>query len=134
MATVPNSYRYTKEHEYLKPADKEGEFFVGITDYAQGELGDIVYVELPEPGARVERGQVLGTIEAVKAVAELYAPISGEVVARNERLRDEPQLVNQDPYGGGWMVRLRATRPEELAELLDADAYRAHIAAATQGG
>lgn len=134
MATVPESLYYTKEHEYLKPADAEGEFLVGITDYAQSELGDIVYVELPEPGTRVERGQVLGTIEAVKAVAELYAPISGEVVARNDRLRDEPQLVNQDPYGEGWMVRLRAQRPEEVQELLDAAAYRAHIATATQGG
>lgn len=134
MTTVPESLYYTKEHEYLKPADAEGEFLVGITDYAQSELGDIVYVELPEPGTRVERGQVLGTIEAVKAVAELYAPISGEVVARNDRLRDEPQLVNQDPYGEGWMVRLRAQRPEEVQELLDAAAYRAHIATATQGG
>jgi glycine cleavage system H protein len=97
---------------------------VGITDYAQGELGDVVYVELPAPGDTFHRMDVFGTIEAVKAVSELYSPVSGEVLAVNEAIDEDPALVNSDPYGAGWMVRFKVEDASELAELLSADAYR----------
>lgn len=127
MAEVPAGLRYTEEHEYVRETDTAGEFLVGITDYAQSELGDVVFVELPEEGDEFERMDVFGTIEAVKAVSELYSPISGEVVGVNEALDDEPALVNGDPYGDGWMVRLRARDESELDELMDAAAYGEHV-------
>lgn len=127
MSGIPEVLNYTEEHEYVRSADSENEIVVGITDYAQGELGDVVYVELPAVGDSFERMEVFGTIEAVKAVSDLYCPVSGEVVAVNEALEEDPALVNSDPYGEGWMIRLRVQDPSGLDELLDADAYRAIV-------
>jgi len=124
MSGIPEVLKYTEEHEYVRSADSENEIVVGITDYAQGELGDVVYVELPAVGDSFERMEVFGTIEAVKAVSDLYSPVSGEVVAVNEALEEDPALVNSDPYGEGWMVRLRVQDLSDLDELLDAEAYR----------
>ncbi|HEU0053471.1 MAG TPA: glycine cleavage system protein GcvH [Longimicrobium sp.] len=122
MANVPQDLKYTEKHEYLKSVG-DGVFAVGITDYAQGELGDVVYLELPKPGTKVTALQPFGTIEAVKAVSDLYAPISGEVVEVNGRLDGEPALVNNDPYGDGWMLKIRASDPSEAEKLLDAAGY-----------
>lgn len=127
MSGIPEVLKYTEEHEYVRSADAENEIVVGITDYAQGELGDVVYVELPGVGDSFERMEVFGTIEAVKAVSDLFSPVSGEVVAVNEALEEDPALVNSDPYGEGWMVRLRLQDPSDLDELLDAEAYRAIV-------
>jgi len=127
MSGIPEVLKYTEEHEYVRSADAENEIVVGITDYAQGELGDVVYVELPAVGDSFERMEVFGTIEAVKAVSDLFSPVSGEVVAVNESLEEDPALVNSDPYGEGWMVRLRLQDPSDLDDLLDADAYRAIV-------
>jgi len=127
MSKVPQGLRYTEEHEYVRETETEGEVLVGITDFAQGELGDVVYVELPEPGAEFDRMDVFGTIEAVKAVSELYSPVSGEVVEVNEALEDDPALVNGDPYEGGWMIRIALRDPSELEELLTATGYEKHI-------
>src|SRR5690606_7180547 len=113
---------YTAEHEYVKRTDEEGVVVVGITDYAQGELGDVVFVELPQPGASLGRMESFGTIEAVKAVSELFSPIAGEVVEVNDALDANPALVNTDPYGEGWMIKLRASDPAELDGLMDAAA------------
>ncbi len=124
MADIPQGLYYTEEHEYLKSTDEDGVFLVGITDYAQGELGDVVYVELPETGDSFNRMDTFGTIEAVKAVSDLYSPLTGVVVAVNSALEDDPGLVNSAPYGGGWMIRLRIEDESELESLLDADAYR----------
>lgn len=129
MSDVPQGLRYTEEHEYVRETETEGEYLVGITDYAQSELGDVVFVELPAPGDGFERMDVFGTIEAVKAVSELFAPLSGEVVEVNEALEEDPSLVNSDPYGDGWMIRLAATDPSELDELLAASGYEEHISA-----
>jgi glycine cleavage system H protein len=127
MSGIPEVLRYTEEHEYVRSADSDDEIVVGITDYAQGELGDVVYVELPTVGDSFERMEIFGTIEAVKAVSDLYSPVSGEVVAINEALEEDPALVNSDPYGEGWMIRLRVGDPSELDELLGSDAYRAIV-------
>ncbi len=127
MPSIPEGLRYTTEHEYLREAEEAGVYYVGITDYAQGELGDVVYVELPEPGASFAPMETFGTVEAVKAVSDLYCPLGGEVVAVNEALDDDPALVNSDPYGEGWMIRLRLDDPGEADELMDADGYGAHI-------
>jgi glycine cleavage system H protein len=126
MANIPADLHYTEEHEYVRSA-KDGSVEIGITDYAQGELGDVVYIELPKVGTRFAKHDVFGTIEAVKAVSELFAPIAGEVVAINERLDKEPALVNSDPYKSGWMIRVRPSDPSELDALLKADAYTTHI-------
>lgn len=127
MSEVPDDLRYTEEHEYLRDAGSEGEFFVGITDYAQGELGDVVFVELPSVGDSFEHMEVFGTIEAVKAVSELFCPLAGEVVGVNDALDDDPALVNNDPYGDGWMIRIRAADPSAADDLLGADEYRSHL-------
>ena len=127
MADLPKDLQYTEEHEYVKATDEPGVVEIGITDYAQGELGDVVYVELPTVGTTFDRMDVFGTIEAVKAVSELFSPLSGEVVAVNTRLDKEPALVNTDPYGDGWMIRLRVKNDGERRQLLDADAYGRHI-------
>lgn len=127
MSGIPESLRYTEEHEYVRETDVEGELLVGITDYAQSELGDVVFVELPEAGDAFERMDVFGTIEAVKAVSELYCPVSGEVVEVNAALDDDPALVNSDPYGEGWMIRLRLRDPSQMDELLTAAEYRSQI-------
>ena len=122
---TPAGNKYTEEHEWVRLEGKEA--VVGITDYAQGELGDIVFVELPVPGVVLKQGDVFGTIEAVKTVSELYAPVSGKVTAVNDALKDRPEAVNQTPYGEGWMIRLSVQNPEEMAKLLSAEAYRAHV-------
>ncbi len=126
MAKIPPDLKYTPEHEYVR-AKSDGTAEIGITDYAQGELGDVVYVELPKVGAKYSKHDVFGTIEAVKAVSELFSPISGEVTEINERLDKEPALVNTDPYGDGWMIKMRATDSGELDALLSAEAYSAQI-------
>lgn len=127
MSEIPSDLLYSEEHEYLKPTEEEGVYTVGITDYAQGELGDVVFVELPNRGSSFDKMDVFGTIEAVKAVSDLYCPVQGEVVAVNEALEDDPSLVNSDPYGEGWMVRLKVADPSELESLLTADGYAQHI-------
>jgi glycine cleavage system H protein len=124
MSKVLPGLHYTEEHEYLKPTEEDTEFLVGITDYAQGELGDVVFVELPEVGARFGKMDPFGTIEAVKAVSDLFSPIAGEVVEVNSALEDDPALVNTDPYGEGWMVRIRIDDAGSVEGLLDAEAYR----------
>ncbi len=127
MSDIPADLLYTEEHEYLKATADEGVYTVGITDYAQGELGDVVFVELPEVGATFDRMDTFGTIEAVKAVSDLYCPVKGEVVAVNSDLEDDPSLVNTDPYGGGWMIRLKVENPASLGNLLDAAGYGEHL-------
>ena len=128
MANVPAELLYTPEHEYIRKTSDPKVVEVGITDYAQGELGDIVFLDLPKPGAKFSRMGVFGTVEAVKAVSELFCPLSGEVVESNPALDADPGTVNRDPYGAGWMVRLRISDPGELGTLLDAAAYQARIA------
>lgn len=127
MSDIPKDLRYSEEHEYVRRTDDANVVQIGITDYAQGELGDIVYVELPKVGTTFQPHDVFGTIEAVKAVSELFAPVAGEVVAVNERLDAEPSLVNTDPYGEGWMIRLRVADVSTVDRLLDAAAYGTHV-------
>ncbi len=127
MSKIPDSLQYTEEHEYVKPTDATGVVQVGITDYAQGELGDVVYVDLPAVGAKFDRMEVFGTIEAVKAVSELFCPVAGEVVEVNEALEGDPSLVNKDPYGEGWMIKIRVRNAGELGQLLNAADYTQHI-------
>ncbi len=127
MADIPKDLLYTEDHEYLKPAGAADTVYIGITDYAQGELGDIVFVELPKVGATFKKHDVFGTVEAVKAVSELYSPVSGTVTAINEKLEKEPALVNNSPYGDGWMIQMTLTNPSERDGLLKADAYGKHL-------
>ena len=127
MSSIPADLRYTSDHEYLKPTSDPTVVLVGITDYAQGELGDIVYLEMPKPGASFGAHDSFGTIEAVKAVSDLYCPIAGEVLEVNARLDGEPALVNSDPYGDGWMIKLKVS-PADVATLMDAAAYTKHLA------
>jgi len=127
VSEIPQDLLYTEEHEYVKDAGDDGVVAIGITDYAQGELGDVVYVELPRVGATFNKHDVFGTVEAVKAVSELYSPIGGEVVAVNDRLDKEPALVNSSPYGDGWMVKVRLSDPSQRSALMNADAYGAHV-------
>jgi glycine cleavage system H protein len=121
----PSNLRYTKEHEWIAAEGERGT--IGITDFAQHELGDIVYVELPEKGKKFAAGEVIGTIESVKAVSEIYSPVGGEVVEVNAGLLDAPQKVNQDPYGEGWICRIRLADPGEPSALMDAAAYDAFV-------
>ena len=127
MSNVPDDLVYSKEHEYVARTSDPAVIRIGITDYAQGELGDVVFVNLPKSGDKVEGNQSFGTIEAVKAVSELYAPVAGEVVQVNPALENDPAVVNRDPYGEGWMIELRLGDPAALEELMSADAFRAHI-------
>jgi glycine cleavage system H protein len=123
MANIPADLRYTKDHEYVKPSGDPNVVIVGITDFAQGELGDVVFVDLPKVGRKLAEHDVFGTIEAVKAVSELYSPLVGEVTEVNAKLDGEPSLVNSDPYGEGWMIKMKvasATGPS----LLDAESYK----------
>lgn len=122
MAEYPEDYRYTEEHEWISVDGDIGT--VGITDHAQSELGDVVYLELPEVGERVEAGEAFGTIESVKAVSDLYAPASGEVTEVHDDLVDQPEVVNDDPHGDGWMIRVRLDDPRAVDELLSAAGYR----------
>lgn len=124
MSNIPADLRYTEDHEYVKGTGDV--VAVGITDFAQGELGDIVYLELPKVGAKFSAHGEFGTIEAVKAVSSLYCPVAGEVVEVNSRLDGEPALVNSDPYGDGWMIKLKVN-PADVAGLMDAAAYTAHV-------
>ena len=123
---VPSELRYTKDHEWVRVEGDEAT--IGITDYAADQLGDIVFVELPEPGKKLEQFGTFGVVESVKAVSDLFAPLSGEVVEGNPALTGQPELVNQDPYGAGWMLRLRVGDASQLDELLEAAAYDALIA------
>ena len=127
MSNVPDELVYTAEHEYVQPTADPAVVRVGITDYAQGELGDVVFVNLPKRGEQLGAHQSFGTIEAVKAVSELYSPLAGEVVEVNGALEQDPAVVNRDPYGEGWMVALRVADAKELEGLLTAAAYRSHI-------
>ncbi|HKO56848.1 MAG TPA: glycine cleavage system protein GcvH [Thermoanaerobaculia bacterium] len=128
--TTPEDSRYAKSHEYVHVEGDTGT--IGITDYAQKELGDVVFVELPSVGTQLDAADELGSIESVKAVSELFTPISGEVVEVNERLREKPELVNTDPYGDGWMVRIRMTDATEVDELMNAEEYEEYCEA--EGG
>ena len=127
MSNIPQDLHYTEDHEYLKPAGETGVVYIGVTDYAQGELGDIVFIELPKVGAKYKKHDVFGTIEAVKAVSELYAPVSGEVLEINGRLDGEPALVNSDPYGDGWMIKVRLADEGEKKGLMDAAVYKSKV-------
>ena len=127
MADIPKDLLYTEDHEYVKATADPEVVEIGITDYAQGELGDVVFVELPTVGTRFGSHDVFGTIEAVKAVSELFCPLKGEVAAVNVRLEKEPNLVNQDPYGDGWMIRLRVAAGAGKDSLLSPEAYAKHI-------
>jgi glycine cleavage system H protein len=119
----PQELRYTKEHEWAA-AEDGGRVRVGITDFAQDALGDVVYVDLPEEGTEVRAGKTLGEVESTKSVSDIYSPVSGRIAERNAALADDPELVNRDPYGEGWMVLIEMTDPRELDGLMDADAYR----------
>lgn len=125
MSTYPENYYYTKEHEWVSVAGDTGT--VGITDHAQSELGDIVYVDLPKVGDIVEAGKTLGSVESVKAVSDIYAPISGEVVAINESLATTPETLNTDPHGDAWLVKIKLSVPDEIKQLLSAADYQAYI-------
>jgi glycine cleavage system H protein len=119
---TPSDLRYTEQHEWIREDDDV--VTVGITRFAQDQLGDVVYVDLPSPGAEVKVGEPFGEVESTKSVSDLFAPVTGVVVERNEDLDERPELVNLDPYGEGWLVRLRVVDRDALTELLDADAYR----------
>jgi glycine cleavage system H protein len=122
----PKQFRYTKEHEWV---DAKGDLAtIGITDYAQHELGDVVFVELPKPGAKIEAGKSFGTVESVKAVSEIYAPATGEVVEANAGLHDTPEKINTDPHGAAWLIKVRLANPADVAKLMDAAAYEAYVA------
>jgi glycine cleavage system H protein len=123
--TYPPSYRYTKQHEWIDVKDGVGT--IGITDYAQHELGDVVFVELPKPGAKVQAGKSFGTVESVKAVSEIYAPVSGDVVEANADLEATPEKLNSDPHKAAWLIRVKLADQADLASLMDAKAYEAFI-------
>jgi glycine cleavage system H protein len=125
MSAYPESYWYTREHEWVHVEGELGT--VGITFHAQDQLGDIVYVELPKVGAHLEQGKTFGSVESVKAVSDVYAPVSGEVVEVNESLVETPEALNQDPHGAAWLVRVRLSAPEELSQLLTAADYQSYL-------
>jgi len=119
---VPDNLKFTKDHEWLKIEGDEA--FIGVTDYAQSQLGDIVFVDVDTEGETLEKEETLGTIEAVKTVSDVYMPIAGEVLEFNEKLEEEAELINSDPYGDGWIVKIKITNPEELEELLTPEVYK----------
>lgn len=121
----PSDYRYTQEHEWIKVSGNIGT--VGITDYAQQELGDVVFVELPAAGTKIQAGKSFGTVESVKAVSELYAPVSGEVTEVNTSLANAPELVNSDPHGAAWLIKIKLADPAEVSSLMDTAAYQAFV-------
>jgi glycine cleavage system H protein len=123
----PDNFRYTKEHEWVLVEGDTGT--VGITDHAQEELGDIVYVDLPKIGTRLQQGKTLGSVESVKAVSDVYAPVSGEVVAVNAALADAPEKLNEDPHGEAWLVKIRLSVPAEIEQLLTAEDYQKYVGA-----
>lgn len=118
----PSELKYTKDHEWVKVEDDH--VYVGITDFAQSELGDVIYVDIEAEGDEYGAGEVFGTVEAVKTVSDLYMPISGEVVEVNSKLEEEPEKVNEEPYGAGWMIKIKMSKKEELEELMSADKYK----------
>jgi len=120
----PTEYRYSREHEWLKVDDDI--CTLGVTDFAQSELGEVVFVELPEVGHVFDAGDEIGTFESVKAVAEIYTPVAGEILEINETLKDDPQSVNEDPHGDGWLVKMRFSSSHDFDELMDAEAYQAY--------
>jgi len=124
LSNVPEGLRYTKDHEWAKVEGKRAR--IGITDFAQDQLTDVVFVELPPIGKAVKQGEAMGTVESVKAVSEIFSPITGKVAEVNKTLTDKPELVNKDPYGEGWMVVLETTEPAQANALMDAAAYRKH--------
>ena len=126
---IPEDLRYTRDHEWIRLDGSQGA--VGITDFAQDALGDVVFVELPAVGTELAQGQTFGVVESNKTVSDLFAPVGGRVVAVNEALKDRPELVNQDPYGNGWMIRIAVSDAGQCEGLLAAPAYRAHVAAAS---
>ena len=121
----PKEFRYTKEHEWISA--KGDTATIGITDYAQHELGDVVFVELPAAGSKVTAGKTFGTVESVKAVSEIYAPVSGEVVEANTELHNKPETINSDPHGAGWLIKVKLANPVEVNSLMDAAGYEAYI-------
>ncbi len=123
--SYPENFRYTKEHEWILVEGDTGT--VGVTDHAQKELGDIVYVDLPKPGMAVEAGKALGSVESVKAVSDIYSPVSGEVVAVNELLATAPEKLNEDPHGAAWLVKIRLSNPSEVEGLMSAADYQAYL-------
>jgi len=123
----PKELKYTREHEWVRD-NGDGTVTVGITDFAQNELGDIVFVEIDKVGESVDKDDTFGTVEAVKTVSELYMPVSGEILEWNEALEDEPELINEDPYGKGWMIKIKLSEPAQLEELLSVDDYKEIIA------
>ena len=123
MSDVPDELKYTAEHEWVRVTDGSTTVRVGITDYAQEALGDVVYVSLPEVGADVASGATIGEVESTKSVSDVYAPLTGSVTARNEALDEQPELINSDPYGEGWVLEIEVSDPSELEALLDAAAY-----------
>jgi glycine cleavage system H protein len=127
----PENYRYTKEHEWVRVEGDTG--VVGITDHAQQELGDIVYVDLPKVGAQIEQGKALGSVESVKAVSDIYAPVSGEVVAVNDTLTTAPEKLNADPHGDAWLAKIRLSAPDEIKSLLSAEDYQSYVGAEGSG-
>src|SRR5579863_3930597 len=127
MSMYPEEFRYTKEHEWVKTEGDIGT--IGITDHAQNELGDIVYVDLPKVAAKVEKGKTLGSVESVKAVSDIFAPVSGEIVEINEQLTTAPEKLNEDPHGEAWLVKIRMSDPGEMSELLSAEQYQAYAEA-----
>ena len=129
----PKEYKYTQEHEWIYP-EPGGKGKVGLTDYAQTQLGDLVYLDLPEPGTQVEQFKKMAEIESVKAVADFFAPVSGKVLESNQSAIDDPALVNQDPYGEGWLVKLELGNPSELDALMDSDEYDAFVAKLEEEG
>lgn len=118
---IPQDLKYAKSHEYARLSGDEA--FIGITEYAAQQMGDVVFVELPEVGRELKKGETFGVVESVKAVSDLYAPLSGKVVAVNERLNDESSLINDDPFGDGWIIKIALTNPSEASEILDAKQY-----------
>lgn len=123
--SVPNNLKYTKEHEWVLVENSIGT--IGVTDYAQGELGDVVYVDIDPSLAEIKKGESVGTIEAVKTVSDIFAPFSGKIIELNQIIRDNPEMVNSDPYGKGWMLKVEISNAAELNDLLDAAAYQALI-------
>jgi glycine cleavage system H protein len=122
----PADYRYTKEHEWINLQGPVGA--IGITDYAQHELGDVVFVEMPKVGAQLKTGESFGTVESVKAVSEIFSPVSGEITEINSLLLDAPETINKDPHGTAWLVKIRVSDPKEVSSLMDAAAYEAYVA------
>src|SRR3981081_463644 len=127
MTMYPEDFRYTKEHEWVKVEGDSA--LIGITDHAQNELGDIVYVDLPKVGTRLEKGKSLGSVESVKAVSDIFCPVSGEVTEINELLTTKPETLNADPHGAAWLVKVRMSAPDELQQLLTAKDYQSYIEA-----